>query len=190
MKLFKLFLFCIMASQMAFSQLEYGIKGGLNFDSAGKITKLNDDVISKGDLKSESGFNLGVYAQVDVLIFYLRSELQYTKVKRSFEDLNITTSRLELPVSLGYRVLGPLSFFGGPTVFYNLSNKTNIDSFNSLKNKLNFGYHLGVRFNLGSVGADIRYEKGVSSLVGNAVKVESTDLRPNQIVLGLSLKIN
>jgi hypothetical protein len=52
---------------LTFSQFEYGIKGGLNFDSAGKITKLNDDVISNGSFKSESGLNIGVYAQVNLI---------------------------------------------------------------------------------------------------------------------------
>ena len=83
---------CLLLSHFAFSQFEYGVKGGLNFDSAGKISKLNNDDYMDGSLKSESGFNLGVYAQVDLLILYLRPELQYTNVKRSFEELDVKTN--------------------------------------------------------------------------------------------------
>ena len=190
MRFFLFSLICLLLSHLTFSQFEYGIKGGLNFDSAGKITKLNDDVTSNGSFKSETGLNIGVYAQFNLLLFYLRPELQYTNVKRYFEELDVTSSRIELPVSLGYKLLGPISVFTGPTLFYNLSNKTNADSLDIIKNKLNFGYHMGLRLNLGNIGLDFRYEKGGSSMITEATNLENTDLRVNQIVLGLSFKIN
>ena len=87
----RFFLICLLLSHLTFSQFEYGIKGGLNFDSAGKITKQNDDVISNGSFKSESGLNIGVYAQVNLLLFYLRPELQYTNVKRSISWIQCTS---------------------------------------------------------------------------------------------------
>ena len=181
---------CLLLSHFAFSQFEYGVKGGLNFDSAGKISKLNNDVYTDGSLKSESGFNLGLYAQVDLLILYLRPELQYTNVRRSFEKLDFTSSRIELPISLGYKVLGPLSIFAGPSIFYYISNKTNANSFDRITNKFNFGHHLGLRLNLGNLSFDFRYEKGNSSVVINPENFKNTDLRPNQVVLGMSLKMN
>ena len=82
MRFFLFSLICLLLSHLTFSQFEYGIKGGLNFVSAGKITKLNDDVISNGSFKSESGLNIGVYAQFNLLLFYLRPVLHYTNVKR------------------------------------------------------------------------------------------------------------
>ena len=165
MRFFLFSLICLLLSQLTFSQFEYGIKGGLNFDSAGKITKLNDDVTSNGSFKSESGLNIGVYAQVNLLLFYLRPELQYTNVKRSFEELDVTSSRIELPLSLGYKVLGPLSVFAGPSIFYYVSNKTNANSFDKIKNKFNLGHHLGFRLNMGNLNFDFRYEKGNSSII-------------------------
>ena len=181
---------CLLLSHFAFSQFEYGVKGGLNFDSAGKISKLNNDVYTDGSLKSESGFNLGLYSQVDLLILYLRPELQYTNVKRSFEELIFSSSRIELPISLGYKVLGPLSIFAGPSIFYYISNKTNANSYDRIRNKFNFGHHLGLRLNLGNLSFDIRYEKGNSSVVTDPGNFKNTDLRPNQVVLGMSLKMN
>lgn len=190
MRLSPLFKICILISHFTFSQFEYGVKGGLNFDSAGKISKLNNDVYSDGSLKSESGFNLGLYAQVDLLILYLRPELQYTNVKRSFEELDVTSSRIELPLSLGYEFLGPLSVFAGPSIFYYVSNKSNIHSFDEMKNKFNFGHHLGIRLNLGNLSFDFRYEKGNSTVIADLGNFKNTDLRPNQVILGMSLKLN
>ena len=77
---------CLLLSHFAFSQFEYGVKGGLNFDSAGKISKLNNDVYTDGSLKSQSDFNLAVYPLFDLLVLYLRLELQSTDLKSTFEE--------------------------------------------------------------------------------------------------------
>jgi hypothetical protein len=116
--------------------------------------------------------------------------VQYTNVKRSFEELDVTSSRIELPISLGYKVLGPLSIFAGPSIFYYISNKINANSFDRIRNKFNFGHHLGLRLNLGNLSFDLRYEKGNSSIVNELENLKNTDLRPNQVVLGMSLKLN
>jgi hypothetical protein len=65
-----------------------------------------------------------------------------------------------------------------------------VDSFDIIKNKLNFGYNMGLRLNLGNIGFDFRAEKGGSSMIAEVANLENTDLRVNQIVLGLSFKIN
>ena len=49
---------------------------------------------------------------------------------------------------------------------------------------------MGFRLNLGNIGFDFRAEKGGSSMIAEAANLENTDLRVNQIVLGLSFKIN
>ena len=49
---------------------------------------------------------------------------------------------------------------------------------------------MGLRLNLGNIGLDFRYEKGGSSMIAETANLENTDLRVNQIVLGLSFKIN
>ena len=91
---------------------------------------------------------------------------------------------------MGYKVLGPLSIFAGPSIFYYISNKTNANSYDRIRNKFNFGHHLGLRLNLGNLSFDIRYEKGNSSVVTDQGNFKNTDLRPNQVVLGMSLKMN
>ena len=58
-------------------------------------------------------------------MFYLRPEFQYTKLSSQFEDNLIDNERIELPLSLGYSILGPISLFLGPTAFFNISQKAN-----------------------------------------------------------------
>jgi hypothetical protein len=86
--------------------------------------------------------------------------------------------------------LGPISIFAGPSIFYYISNKINANSFDRIRNKFNFGHHLGLRLNLGNLSFDLRYEKGNSSIVNELENLKNTDLRPNQVVLGMSLKLN
>ncbi len=100
-----------MTSQLSVSQFEYGLKGGLNFDSAGKIKLFADQLQKEGKLEGKIAFNIGAYVEIDFLILYFRPELKYTKVSSQFEGNTIENTRIELPVSLGIKVLGPLSFF-------------------------------------------------------------------------------
>ena len=109
--------------QLSFSQFEYGFKGGLNFDSSGDIVVFADQFEKKGTLDGKSGYHLGVYTEVDFLFLYLRPELRFTKVSSQFENQSINTSRIELPVSIGLKLMGPMSLFLGPTAFFSISHR-------------------------------------------------------------------
>ena len=196
MKSTPIFFVLLLIFNYSVAQIEYGIQGGLNFDSAGEILLLKDQIQQQGDLKSKSGYHFGLYAEVDFLVFYLRHELQYTKVTSQFEGNTIDNTRLELPLSFGLKVFGPLSLFLGPTAFFTLSNEGNGLNLQEVKDKTSLGMHIGTILKLGPIGFDIRYEKGFSaiesSLLSNigAPTVGQIDTRPNQITIGLSLKLN
>ena len=59
-----------------------------------------------------------------------------------------------------------------------------------MNNKLNYGHHPGLRLNMNNISLDFRFEKGNSSLITNQANFENIDLRPNQIELGMSFKLN
>ncbi len=190
------FIFLLLVSQICFSQLKFGLQGGLNFDAPGDIKLVGDQLQKEGKLKSNSGFHLGGYAQVDFLIFYLRPELQYTQVSSRFEGNALKKTRIELPVSFGVKMLGPLSMFIGPTAFYPLSNKSDELSFEEVEKKMKYGMHIGTRVQLGPVGVDIRYEKGFSAVESKILSEAGIpnkgqiDTRPNQFTIGLSVQLN
>ena len=185
----------LLISNFSFSQIDFGIKGGLNFDSAGeaRLTLQTSEKIQ--DLERKSGFHIGVYSEFDFLIGYLRPELQFTNVKTQLNGSEISTNRIELPVSFGLKLFGPLSFFVGPTAYYSLSQKSSNYSFDAIKDKTTFGLHLGTRLNIGPVGIDFRYERGLSPiqasiLTRNGVDVSgNVDSRPNQFLVGVSYKL-
>ena len=194
MKYLFLSVLILLISNFSFSQIDFGIKGGLNFDSAGeaRLTLQTSEKIQ--DLERKSGFHIGVYSEFDLLIGYLRPELQFTNVKTQLNGSEISTNRIELPVSFGLKLFGPLSFFVGPTAYYSLSQKSSSYSFDTIKDKTTFGLHLGTRLNIGPVGIDLRYERGLSPIQANILNKNSGDVggkvdsRPNQITVGVSYK--
>ena len=182
--------------QLSFSQFEYGFKGGLNFDSSGDILVVTDQFEKKGALDGKSGYHLGVYAEVDFLILYLRPELQFTKVSSQFENQSINTSRIELPVSFGLKLLGPVSWFMGPTAFFSISQDSSELTIDKIQNNNSLGLHIGARLKLGPLGVDLRYEKGLSPMESKLLSQAGVPVggqintQPNQFTIGLSFKIN
>ena len=191
--IFFLLVFC---TQLSFSQFEYGLKGGLNFGSSGDIVVVTDQLQKEGDLTSNTGYHLGVYSEVYFLMFYLRPEFQYTKLSSQFEDDLIDNERIELPLSLGYSILGPISLFLGPIAYYNLSQKANEFKLEKIQNTTSLGFYIGARLKLGAIGVDVRYEKGLSNtetkLLSQAgIPISGQiDSQKDQFTLGVSFKIN
>ncbi|MBH46482.1 MAG: hypothetical protein CMC93_07710 [Flavobacteriaceae bacterium] len=189
-------LIILFIAQLSFSQIDYGIQGGLNFNRAGSIQLTGEQFVKNVDLGKKTGYHFGLYAKVDFLIFYLRPELQYTRVSSMYDGNTIDNSRIELPLSLGITAIGPLSIFIGPTAYFNLSQKSAELDFANLENKTNLGLHFGTRLQLGALGIDLRYEKGLSDEEVQIVSQAGIPLqgqvnsRPNQFVLGISLKLN
>ena len=196
MVLRSIFFLLVFFTQLSFSQFEYGLKGGLNFGSSGDIVVVTDQLQKEGDLTSKTGYHLGAYSEVYFLMFYLRPEFQYTKLSSQFEDDLIDNERIEFPLSLGYSILGPISLFLGPTVYYNLSQKANELKLEKIQNTTSLGLHIGARLKLGALGVDVRYEKGLSTtetkLLSQAgIPVSGQiDSQKDQFTLGVSFKIN
>ena len=196
MELRPIFFLLFFCTQVSFSQLEYGLKGGLNFGSSGNIVVVTDQLKKEGDLTSKTGYHFGVYSEVYFLMFYLRPEFQYTKLSSQFEDNLIDNERIELPLSLGYSILGPISLFLGPIAYFNLSQKANEFKLEKIQNTTSLGLHIGARLKLGALGVDVRYEKGLSTtetklLSQSGISVSGQiDSQKDQFTLGVSFKIN
>ena len=191
MKSLSLILIIQLISNFSFSQYNFGVKGGLNFYSPGEA----QFTFENKDLERKSGFNIGIYSEFDFLIGYVRAELQFTNLKIQLDGNRVLTNRIDLPVSYGLKLFGPLSFFLGPTVYYSLSQKSSNYSFEGIKNKTTLGLHLGTRMKLGPLGIDLRYEKGLSPIQANILSknginvIGNIDSRPNQFMIGVSYKL-
>ena len=171
---------------------EYGLKAGLNFNSSGDITTISTQSPSIDEVKSQvNGFNIGVYGQFKLAMLYVRPEINFSKFDTSYEELTVGKSRIEAPVSVGFKLLPFLSAFAGPTYRYEL-NKDNKDyTIESLKGDSTLGVHLGARIHLGKLGIDARIERGISEseaqlLSSNNINVGVIDNRTTALSVGVS----
>lgn len=182
------------------AQSDYGIKAGLSYNSNGELkdatTEIGDFFNDKGNGKS--GFNIGFYGKLDLGPIYLRPELVYTKTTSEYvlntgttEDYKI--AKLDLPVLVGFKVIGPLHVFAGPAFQYYLDNDLKGLNFESIENEFSIGMNIGASVEFGKLGIDIRYERGLSENEANWTDASETftlDSRPEQIIFSVSYSLS
>ncbi len=136
------------ASFMLNAQNDFGIKGGLSYNSNGELKEFKNETESIIDNKGadKSGYNIGFYGKLDLSGFYLRPELVYTKTNSQYalngrnEDYKM--SKLDLPVLLGVKIIGPLDVFAGPAFQYILENDLNGLTFENIENNFSLGLNI------------------------------------------------
>ena len=184
----------LLSTTLLQSQFEFGVKGGLNYDSLGDV---DYDDFSATDLSagSKTGYHIGAYGKIDLLLFYLRPEIQFTKINSGFADKNIGLSKIEAPILLGYKILGPLSVFAGPSFQYILNEDVEGTTLTDIEENFTVGLQIGTRISFGRLGFGVRYERGftdndVRILGVNGVDVEGRiDARPNQFIVSASYEL-
>ena len=171
--------------------IKFGTKAGLNFNAPSDIDELSSEFSNVDNAKeSVSGFYIGVYSEIKILMLYLRPELHFTKYDTNYDNITVGQSRIEVPVSLGIKVLPILSGFAGPTFRYKLEGDKRDYSIGKAADAT-LGIHFGVRIHLGKLGLDVRYDRGISKeevniLSENDIKIGLIDNRPRVLSLGLS----
>jgi len=182
------------------AQNAFGIKGGLSYNSNGDLKEFTNEVeqIYKNDGKGKSGYNIGIFGRLNLGPVYLRPELVYTKTTSEYElntgiieDYKI--SKLDLPVLVGTRLLGPIHVFAGPAFQYYLDNDLKGLKFENIENEFTIGVNIGAAVEIGRIGIDVRYERGLSENEANwtnAGKTFTLDSRPEQIMFSLSYRLS
>jgi len=186
--------FALLSTTVLQAQFEFGVKGGLNYDSLGDV---DYDDISATDLSagSKTGYHIGAYGKIDLLLFYLRPEIQFTKINSGFDGKDIGLSKIEAPILLGYKILGPLSVFAGPSFQYILNEDVEGTTLTDIEENFTVGLQIGTRISFGRLGLGVRYERGftdndVRILGANGVDVEGRiDVRPNQFIISASYEL-
>ena len=209
-------LFFLITSSSLIAQGNLGVNFGLNDDNFGSIenikTKIDDYDL---DLKNSTGFQLGLFTEIDLITFYIRPEINliFSKSKNGTaftsannnnnilsESINIAehtykSSDIQVPIIFGYKVIGPISIFAGPTFKYNLSNSSNFD-LEEIEDKYNLSLLLGTRVKVRSFSLGLRYERGLNNnelLIINANGIDldnaNIDTTTNKLSLNISYDI-
>lgn len=159
--------------------------------------------------KNIVGFNAGLSVKVSLpTALYVMPEIYYTNFSNEVtleNDINKTqtvikakTSRVDVPVLLGYNLLGDLlSAYVGPVASFNLSKDENYDSFSQKVSAKEFtlGYQLGVQSEIKKLILSAKYEgafskdqrKFVNTVAGSNQQI-NYDNRASVFMLGLGYK--
>jgi hypothetical protein len=184
----------LLLSLNAFSQIDFGIVGGANFQASGDLRSSVEDIADfRETAKQKTGYFVGLYGQVNFLLFYLRPEVHLTKLGSDFETISFNSTNLEVPVSVGYKLLPAISVFLGPSFQYRLEEQLNI-GIETIGDQSTMGVHIGTRVNLGNFAVDLRYERGLkkSEVAFLSEKgVEGTfDTRGQKWMVGISYSLD
>ena len=103
--------------------------------------------------------------------------------------------KIDLPILLGHEIIGPLHVFAGPSIQLVLGNDFDLSNvaLTDLEKNTTIGFQFGAGINLGRLGLDVRFERGLSpnqiSLINNNITTISEsfiDTRPTQVIFALS----
>jgi hypothetical protein len=166
-----------------------GLKGGLNYNANGDYFESISSNAQNPD--RNVGYHFGLFGKIGNQV-YFRPELVYTSTKSDYNDDSFKMQKLDAPMLVGLKVLGPISVFGGPSFQYILDTEFDGISINNIKNDFTVGLNFGIGLNINKLGIDLRYERGFSdneaTFIGNnGIGTSRLDTRPDQLILSLSL---
>ena len=170
-------------------------------------TAVGNTVDQKG--KNVTGFNAGLSMKVNLpTALYVMPEIYYSTFKNEVTVTNDVTgqqttieaknSRIDVPVLLGYNLLGDLlSAYVGPVASFNLAKDDNYESFSQKVNAKEFtvGYQLGFQSEIKKLILSAKYEgafskdqrKFINTVAGSSQEI-TYDNRPSLFMLGLGYK--
>ena len=194
----------LLASAFTFAQsgTGFGIKAGISYNENGDlISSIGDagqNIVEGAD--GRAGFHVGFWGKLDFPKLYIRPELVFTRTQSTYDldgsSTDYSVSKLDLPVLLGYKIIGPLHIFAGPAFQYTLSNDLDGVNIGDVENDFTVGLNIGAGVNLGRLGLDVRYERGFSENEAQFVSDNITDIqgrvdsRPAQVIFSLSYKLS
>jgi len=170
----------------------FGIKGGLNYNANGDYFESIGANAKHPD--RNIGYHLGFFGKIGDKLFF-RPELVYTSTKSDYDSNDFKMKKLDAPMLVGLRVLGPLNVFGGPAFQYILDTDFNDINIKDVKNDFTVGLNFGIGLDLGKLGLDLRYERGFNHNEANFINTDlgvaesRLDTRPDQLILSLSIKL-
>ena len=176
-----------------FSQIDYGFKVGVNLNNSSSISVVSQAFENKVNKSDFQGYYIGSYISFNAIIFDLRTEFQYSTTQ--IGDY-LAQQKIELPITVGYKIIPFLSAFAGPSFQYILNEKSNSFDLDEVSGKTTIGLNIGTRIHLGKLQLELRYERGLSSLETKLLQKQSNinvgnlDRRASLLSLGVSYKIN
>ena len=187
------------------AQLQFGLKGGINYNSD-SFESVSNDVLNGA--KTKTGIHTGLWlrAKLPVIGLYIRPEIVYTELNNSVnyespfsapKTTDFKFRKIDVPVLIGKKFLGIGNVFAGPSFQYILSSDFELNDLREVSTEsFSLGIQLGAGIELGRLGIDLRWERGLSKT--ETVFVDNTifdsnfnfDKRVSQIIFGVSYRLS
>ncbi|MFB0903675.1 MAG: hypothetical protein QMB11_04790 [Nonlabens sp.] len=104
--------------------------------------------------------------------------------------------KIDVPLLIGTKIIGPLFVFAGPSLQYVIDTDLQDIEVSNVEKDFTIGVQFGLGVNLGNLGIDVRYERGFTKneieYLADTVQFNgpaTIDSRPQQIILAISIKL-
>lgn len=183
----------------------FGIKGGLNYGDIGDLQVSTEFATSTFSKENKTGYHAGIFYKAEFAGIFIQPEVLYTKLNTEYTgdafvsnaSENYEFSKLDIPLLIGFDILGPLNVKAGPSFQYILdSGFEDLDiDFEDPENSFTVGYQLGIGITIGQLGFDVRYEGAFqeNTIVSDTSIQDAgftVDSRPAQWILSLSYSLD
>ncbi len=185
----------LLFSTFIFAQTEsgFGFKGGINYNGNGDYFESISNNYQNPD--RDIGYHLGVFGKIGNK-FYFRPELVYTITKSNYDAGAFDLKKIDAPLLLGVKIVGPISVFGGPSIQYLIDSEFENATIDTIEEDFTVGLNFGISFSLDKIGIDLRYERGFkdneATIINNNISTTNPnrlDTRPEQLILSLSIML-
>jgi opacity protein-like surface antigen len=209
MKKLLVLLLAVFIALPAMSQLNFGIKAGLNTTS---VTMADLKTVTSGStsytvekLKGANyGIHAGVFLRLNVAKLYIQPELLFSTRTNEYTVTNVTSAvdslvkqkfnKLDIPVMIGLK-FGPLRINGGPSASLLINTPKELiqdPDFKTMYANMSFGYQAGIGLDLlKKITVDLRYEgslKKFQNEIENALGTSvALDDRPNAFLVSVGI---
>jgi len=195
MKKISILLLLFICSLKGYSQLEIGLKFGLNTTNItnNAIVYHNDDQHLEIDLtEAEYGYHLGIYSRLSIASFYLEPIAQFNSSQIHYKITEFTEgeiinsiksekfSTLDIPILFGIK-MGFLRLQTGPVAHINIDSKSElieIDGYEQKFKEASYGFQIGAGIDIWKLRMDVNYE-GNFSRFADHLSINGTDLAFN-----------
>lgn len=197
----------VTVSLLSFSQVTFGAKANVIYQTGDPTWEniKNGTVEAYEDKgKNNVGYNAGISLKIDTpLGIFIQPELYYTTFSKEFTvdgtntTIKVKNNRADLPVLVGYNVLGKtLGIYAGPVASYNLSTDNQYNDFKENATKeFTLGYQFGAQVTISKLVVSARYEgafsndqrKFINTNTSSSIDEIRYDNRPSLLMFGVGL---
>lgn len=198
-----------------------GIKGGINYNTIGDFKHYGEETGIGGDLTPDEstiftptktlGIHYGLYVKAEFGNLFVKPEINYTSMENSYtlglgKTTNWTSSKIEIPILIGYNIYNPISIYAGP-VFSSISDR-DLEGLRLTSGKIDTpikydknstSVSAGILIQYKRFGFDVRYDYGITAVKKQQIRMirseygtyiaDLLEYNPSQLSVSLTIDL-